>query len=166
MSKGREYTEDIAKKEWASGNIKLMCQKILETHVHEQRGLRLGLESWALHAKRLALKYHNKGEPYKAMTMALIAGQFDGLAMSVVVGDQEKKRTPSVMGKKGANNRHKRDRAAKAKAIEIYQSKSWPSLAQAARTIGPLPEVNKTEAVVAKWLRPHRHTNGKAGAAS
>lgn len=97
-----------------------------------------------------------------AATWALRASESFRLAMDWYPAHEQQNPgstlCPSDMGKRGADVKHKRNRDARAKAIEIYNAKSWPSLAQAARTIAP--QVSITEFVVLKWLRQHRQVTG------
>lgn len=68
----------------------------------------------------------------------------------------DEKAAAADLGRRGAAAKHKRNRELRMMAIAIYESKAWPSLAEAARKIAP--QVSITDAVVLKWLRKHRQT--------
>jgi hypothetical protein len=101
-----------------------------------------------------AVLHIEQHEPFKAAVAAARASDHHGMAIAIRWSGSVQEATASTLGRRGADARHGPNRAAREEAIRLYLSKSWPSLAQAARSIAA--EVHRTERVVEKWLREHR----------
>lgn len=96
-------------------------------------------------------------QPYKAASWALRAAKH----IEWMTYDETSHKSIHDVSRMGTFARHAPNRAARAKAVEIYRSRDWVSLAAAARNIAP--QVAKTELAVLRWLREHRKNHTSAG---
>ncbi len=101
-----------------------------------------------------AVLHIEQDEPFKAAVATARASERHGMATAIRWSGSVQEATASTFGRRGADARHGPNRAAREEAIRLYLSRSWPSLAQAARSIAA--QVHRTERVVEKWLREHR----------
>ena len=110
-----------------------------------------------------AAVYVNVREPYKAAAWAIVAERYCGWQQaftdSIGADLNLQTDTASSFSAQGLAIRHAKNRALKAQAIEMYESKEWRSQADAARKIAA--KVNRTEKVVEKWLRAYRKENSE-----
>ena len=112
----------------------------------------------------LAVQALDENEPHKAGVWLFRSAEYLGRRRlaSAPAMDATDLGALSRMGKRGANARHQSNRAVKERALQLYQERSWKSLAEAARSISP--KVHRVEAVVLRWVREfRRNSSGKVG---